>query len=128
MISNSVDQFLRSWNYALRTIMITYISCITITFKPNMQLVPHPFKSIHQRWYVKKGVLKHFAKFTGKKKCYSLYFVKVARLRLATLSKKRLWHRCFPVNYVKCLKTHFYRKLPDDCFCPLSVVAVLMQS
>ena len=112
----------------MRTIIITCISCVTITFKPNMQLVPHPFKSIHQRWYVEKGVLKHFAKFTGKQQCQSLYFDKVARLSLATLSKKKLWHRCFPVNFVKYLKPHFYRKPLDDCFCPLSVVAVLMQS
>ena len=29
------------------------------------------------------------------------------RLRPATLLKKRLWHRCFPVNFVKFLKTLF---------------------
>ena len=25
-----------------------------------------------------------------------------------TLFKKRLWHRCFPVNFVKFLRTHFF--------------------
>ena len=34
----------------------------------------------------------------------------------ATLLKKRLWHRCFPRNFVKFLKTPFYRTLLDDCF------------
>ena len=29
--------------------------------------------------------------------------------------KKRLWHRCFPVNFVKFLKTRFYRTPLDDC-------------
>ena len=29
-------------------------------------------------------------------------------LRPATLSKKRLWHRCFPVTFVKFLKTPFF--------------------
>ena len=29
-------------------------------------------------------------------------------LRPATLLKKRLWHRCFPVNFVKFLRTHFF--------------------
>ena len=43
----------------------------------------------------KKGVLRNFTKFTGK------------RLRPATLLKKRLWHRCFPVNFVKFLRTPF---------------------
>ena len=29
-------------------------------------------------------------------------------LRPATLLKKRLWHRCFPVNYVKFPRTTFF--------------------
>ena len=29
-------------------------------------------------------------------------------LRPPTLLKKRLWHRCFPVNFVKLLRTPFY--------------------
>ena len=35
-------------------------------------------------------------------------FNKVAGLRPATLLKKRLWHRCFLVNFVKFLRTPFY--------------------
>ena len=66
----------------------------------------------------------HFAKFTGKYLCKRLFFNKVAGLRLATLLKKRLWHRyfpglqlylkkrlwhrCFPVNFVKILKAPFF--------------------
>ena len=30
--------------------------------------------------------------------------------RPATLSKKRLWHRCLPVNFVKFLRTPFYKE------------------
>ena len=30
--------------------------------------------------------------------------------RPATLLKKRLWHRCFPVNFVKFLRTPFYKE------------------
>ena len=76
----------------------------------------------------------HFAKFTGKYLCKRLFFNKVAGLRLATLLKKRLWHRyfpglqlylkkrlwhrCFPVNFVKVLRTSFLQNtsgqlLPD---------------
>ena len=36
-------------------------------------------------------------------------FNKVASLSPATLLKKRLWHRCFPVNFSKFLRTPFYR-------------------
>ena len=37
----------------------------------------------------------------------SLFF-KVAVLRSATLLKKRLWHRCFPMSFVKFLRTLFF--------------------
>ena len=55
----------------------------------------------------KKGVLRNFAKFTGKHLCQSLFFNKVVGLRPATLLKKRLWRRCFPVNFVKFLRIPF---------------------
>ena len=50
--------------------------------------------------------------------CANLFLNKVADLRPATLLKKRLWHRCFPVNITKFLRTFFYRTPLDDCFCP----------
>ena len=55
--------------------------------------------------FCKKGVLKNFTKFIGKHLCQSLFFNKVAGVRPATLLKKRLWRRCFPVNFVKFLRT-----------------------
>ena len=64
-------------------------------------------RSSHRRCSVRKDVLKNFAKFTGKHLCQSLFFNRVAGLRPATLLKKRLWHRCFPVNFVKFLRIPF---------------------
>ena len=72
--------------------------------------------SSHKSFSIKKGVLKSFAKSTGKHLCQSLFFDKVAALMAATLLKKRLLHRCFPVNFAKFLRTPFQRKPPDDCF------------
>ena len=40
----------------------------------------------------------------------------------ATLLKKRLWHRCFPMNFAKFSKTVFYITLSGACFC-LSMVS-----
>ena len=37
----------------------------------------------------------------------SFYGKKTAGLRLATLLKKSLWHRCFPVNFAKFLRIPF---------------------
>ena len=36
------------------------------------------------------------------------FFIKVAGLRPATLLKKCRWHRCFPVNLAKFLRTSFF--------------------
>ena len=58
--------------------------------------------------FCKKGVVRNFTKFTGKHLCQRLFFNKVADLRPATLLKKSLWYRCFPVNFVKFLTTPFF--------------------
>ena len=52
--------------------------------------------------------LKILQKFTGKHLCQGSFFNKVVGLRPATLLKKRLWHRCFLVNFVKFLNTPFF--------------------
>ena len=44
------------------------------------------------------------------------FFNKVAGLKPATLLKKRLWHRCFLVNFEKFLRAPFYRTPLGDCF------------
>ena len=52
-------------------------------------------RSSRQELFCKKVVLRNFAKFTGKCLCRVSFF------------KKRLWHRCFPVNFAKILRTSF---------------------
>ena len=46
--------------------------------------------------FCRKAVLRNFAKFTD--------------LRPATLLKKSLWYRCFPVNFAKFLRTPFFKE------------------
>ena len=65
------------------------------------------YRSSLQRCSIRKGALRNFAKFTGKHLCQSLFFNKVAGLRPATLLKKRHWNSCFPVNFLKFLRTPF---------------------
>ena len=73
-------------------------------------------RSSHQRCSVRKGILRNFAKFTGKHLCQVLFYNKVAGPEPATLLKKRLWHRCFPMNFAKFLRTLFHRTPLNDCF------------
>ena len=61
-------------------------------------------RSSHQRCSIKKGVLRNFTKFRGKHVCQSFFFNEVAGLSSATVLKKRLWRRCFPVNFAKFLQ------------------------
>ena len=63
-----------------------------------------------------KGVLEKFAKFSGKHLCQSLFLNKIAGLRPATLLKKKLWHRCFPVKFAKFPRKPFHRTPLGDCF------------
>ena len=64
-------------------------------------------RSSHRRCSIKKGVPGNFVTFKGKDLRQSLFLNKVAGLRPATLLKKRLWPRCFPVNFTKFLRTPF---------------------
>ena len=57
--------------------------------------------------FCKKDVLRNIAKLTGKHLCQSLFFDKVAGLRLLFVLKKRLWYGCSPVNFVKFLRALF---------------------
>ena len=61
-------------------------------------------RSNHPEVFYWKGVLTSFSKFTGKYLCQSLFYNKVAGLGL--------WQRCFPVNFVKLLKTYFSYRTP----------------
>ena len=66
------------------------------------------FRSSRSQMFFKIDALKNFANFTGKHLCWSLFFNKVSFERSATLLKKRLQHRCFPVKFAKYLRASFF--------------------
>ena len=72
----------------------------------SLLMIGYLQKQLPEVFYIER-CSKNFAKFTGKQLCQSLFFDKVASLRSATLLKKGLWHRCFPVNFAKFLRTPF---------------------
>ena len=59
--------------------------------------------------FCKKGVLRNSAKCTGKHLCQTrvFFFNKKQASSLQLYFNKRLWDRCFPVNFGKFLRTHF---------------------
>ena len=60
--------------------------------------------------FSEKGVLKNFAKLTGRHLCWSLFLTNVAGFWPVTLLKKKLQHRCLPVNFANFLRTPFFKE------------------
>ena len=49
------------------------------------------------------------------------FLIKLQSWSLQLYLKKRLWHRCFPVNFGKIFKNFFFNRIPlGDCFCKAS--------
>ena len=79
-----------------------------IVFQKGSDKEPRCVKKQLLQVFYEKGVLKHFAKFPGKHLCQIPFFNKVSGLRAAFLLKKRLWRRCFPVNFAEIFKKTFF--------------------
>ena len=85
-------------------------------------------RNSHQRCSMKKGVLRNFTKFTGKHLCQSLFFNKVADLRLATFLKRGSGIGVFLWFLRNFLEHPFYRTPLDDCcslMMNLKIIAVI---
>ena len=106
---NGIQHFLywRGKKQICQIINIYFVWVQRINFSKKLSVLVTTLRSSRPEVFCKKGVLRNFAKFTGKHLCQSLFFNKAAGLRPTTLLKKRLWHRCFPVNFVKFLRTTF---------------------
>ena len=76
-------------------------SCDPVIYKRVTTVLVFSSEAVTRRF---KGFLKNFAKFTGKHLCQSLFLNKVVT-GSGTLLKKRLWYRCFHLNFAKFLKT-----------------------
>ena len=70
-------------------------------------------EAVVQKCYVKKVFLEILRNSQESTWCQSPFFNKVVGLNPATLLKKRLWHRCFLVNFCEFLKElrNYKRKL-----------------
>ena len=64
-------------------------------------------RSSRSQMFFKMDFLEDFALFTGKHLCWSLFLTKLQTFMSATFIKKRLQHRCFPVNIAKSLRRAF---------------------
>ena len=72
-------------------------------------------------FYKKSSFFLSFAKFAGKH-CWNLFCNEVAGLRPATLLKRRLQHRYFPVNIAKLLRTPILKNICERLFLYFRIV------
>ena len=77
------------------------------------------YRSSHHEVFYWKGVLRNFAKFTGKQLYQGLLFNKASRLSSVNSLKKRLCHRCFPVIFAKFLRTPLFTERLRRLLLPL---------
>ena len=92
-------------------VFISVLFCFIFVFDSICKikdLFGHLFRSSRPEVFFKKDVRRNFAKFTGKHLCQSPFTNKVAGLRPAIFFKKRFWHRRFPANFTKFLRTPFF--------------------
>ena len=68
-------------------------------------IVADNVRSSHRRCSVKIGAPRNFANSPENTCVRVSFFNEVAGLRPAASLKKKLWHRCFPVNFAKFLRT-----------------------
>ena len=62
------------------------------------------------RGVLQKNVFLEISQKSQENTC--LFFNKVASLWPVTLLKKRIWHRCFPLNFANFLKTRIFYRTP----------------
>ena len=78
-----------------------------LIFRQSFFIKGKETEAVIERCSVKKVFLE-ISQNVQENNCATVSFWnKVVGLRAATLFKKGLRHRCFPVNFVKFLKTHF---------------------
>ena len=105
-----ISKSYHSFHLDIRSVLINSVSLAFLFWEKDDSLFSHPisfhcFKIVTNinsyRWCSeKKGVLRNFAKLAGKHLRQRLFFRK-------SLLTKSLWHRCFPWNFDKFLRTPF---------------------
>ena len=85
-------------------------------------------RSSHQRCSIENAALKNFAMFTDKTPVLESPFNRLAGFKTCNLFKKRLRHRCFPVNIAKFLRTLILIKICEQLFLPFLLLVVNISS
>ena len=86
---------------------LNHLNALNLNQKRTSEILT-VIRSSHQRCFVIKGVLRNFAKFTGKHLCQSLIFNKVAGLSHVILLKKETLTQVFSCKVCEISKNTFF--------------------
>ena len=86
----------------------TSLHSFILTCEYKLVLRKSTCRSSHRRSFVRKSVLRNFAKFTGRHLWQSLFFNKVTGLRPAILFKKETLAHVFSCEFCKISKNTFF--------------------
>ena len=114
MNSNHINKKLDGVNSSKMS--ITYIWCLLMWVRKSPKK-SFWFRSNHRRYSIKKGVLRNFAKFTGKHQCQSLFLIKLKASDLQLCLKRDSGTGVFLWILQNSEEHLFYGTTPDDCFC-----------
>ena len=81
-----------------------------------MSIIKKISERYNEQVFYKNAVLKIFAKYTKKRLCWTLFLNKNAGLQYWNFIKKRLQHRCFPMNIAKFLRTTILKNICERLF------------
>ena len=105
------------WKYSVPPTLFTFCHPIPCWWKPaRLQLLEKLPEAVAQTCSIKKVFLE-ISQNPQENTCARVSFLIKKLPQPAILFKKKLWHRCFPVNFAEFLRTFFYRTPPGDCFC-----------
>ena len=115
---DQIRRELRIWSHLLKKCLIEnfIFSAVKKGHVTQWVWLLYCIRSSRQQMFFKIGILKIFEKFR-KHLQQSLFFNKVAGLHSSNLIEKRLWHRCFAMNFPKILRIPFLQNTCRGFFC-----------
>ena len=100
-----------------RTLITRYFRPVNIAKFLRTALLQNTTRSSRFQMFFKVSVLKSFANFTGKHLCWGLFLKNLQAEGLQLFIEKSLQHKCFPLKFVKFLRTPFLQNTSGGCFC-----------
>ena len=94
-------------------------------FYSSRYLIFHQFSEAATGGVLLKKVFLEFSQNSQENTCARVFFNKVTGLRSVSLLKKRLWHRCFPMNLAKFLTTPFFQNSSRRLLLDLQLIELL---